>query len=767
MTKHGIEPLPSGHEIMEHVVKSVIGEGGFGIVYLAEHPKLRIRAAVKEFAPFKLAYRDETGALVPLEGKEGLYQQILDRFDTTAAQLCALDHPNIVKVFNQRSDNNTSYVLMEFVTGQTFGDWVHGRIDELDYGQLKAVLLPLLDAIEYLHNRHLMHRDIAPDNILMRQDGVPILIDFGTLKQHVLGEETNLDGADDNDPSAVVAKKFFSPPEQFSAYRKSELGSTADIYSLGATIYDVLAGRAEDQTRYLVPATDRASSVVAPGGRPMPPLREVTRVPLPESFCQAVDTALSLSPRDRPPNIAAFRAMLFQDETAPGPVPPANPQPAPVQQPQAAVQTNVHTQPQTTATDGGIPWGRLAGLGTVGALAVGAGIFVVVQAGDTNGDTSSPNPPPDPAIVEPAEFNLALARSVSGLTATGVVPPALRTALENVFGADSIGPDLEVADDLSVPDGLDLSGLAQVVQDWTSFALTAGPDGARLQGEPADAQSYFDALETAGDLVDLDLSFLTRSLPREDVIALLDFHDPCGTIIPLNLSSQLTPNDQLSLFGHVASVQDGIDLRRELVLLLPGALDGDALVPTSQAMCDVARQFRDLVGDSPEQVGALRVTMNGIPAELGEPVSHTDAPQFAVARDALPATGFLWSGLVMRGPDGQLLMLPLSQPSGDVEDLGVLSRSAGAPEYIALTRPAEDTPNLDLAFSPELALTFDPTDTYAMLLGLVLDREISGLPSLGATTAPDASDYLTELQNAVARSGATILSHFQQPIAIE
>jgi hypothetical protein len=120
----------------------------------------------------------------------------------------------------------------------------------------------------------------------------------------------------------------------------------------------------------------------------------------------------------------------------------------------------------------------------------------------------------------------------------------------------------------------------------------------------------------------------------------------------------------------------------------------------------------------------------------------------------------------MRGPGRSLLMLPLSQPSGDVENLSSLSRAAGAPDYIALTRPSDGTQDIDLAFAPELALTFDANDSYAMLLGLVLDREISGLPALGATTAPEADEYLGSLQQALNQSGARIQSFVLQPIAI-
>jgi hypothetical protein len=253
----------------------------------------------------------------------------------------------------------------------------------------------------------------------------------------------------------------------------------------------------------------------------------------------------------------------------------------------------------------------------------------------------------------------------------------------------------------------DVAELAEIVRNWAIFDFSAGPDRARLQGEPVDAQSYFRALEFAGDTIQLDLSFLTRTLPQSDVRALIDHHDPCGTIIPLDLGAQLTPTDELSLFGHVASPQQGIDLRRDLILLLPGALNGDALAPTSQAMCNVARQFRDLAGQSPGQPDALHLSMDGVRAELGAPVSSAQAPQFAIARDALPAGGYFWSGVIMRGPEGNLLMLPLSQPSGDVEDLAVLSRNTGDAELIALTRPAEET--LAVTWFSILSLRFRST----------------------------------------------------------
>lgn len=317
-----IAPLPNGSLLMEHVIEDTIGRGGFGIVYRVRHPRLNRLAAIKEFCPSILARRDEDQAIVPYSGEEGRYAEILARFEETAAQLCTLHHANIVQLQNQSNANNTSYVLMDFVEGLPLSTWVEQNLNSLDPLLLWSMLEPLLDAVSYLHSRRMLHRDIAPDNILIRDDGQPVLIDFGTLKAHALQEDTSLENDEEHNPSALISKRFFSPPEQTSKASKTELTWSGDIYSLSATLYDVLAGRADDGTRHLASAEDRLLEEATLKTSTMPPLREVCRVPLPGAFCDAIDQGLRIKALERPQSVEAFRDRIAAGLKMARPKPP-------------------------------------------------------------------------------------------------------------------------------------------------------------------------------------------------------------------------------------------------------------------------------------------------------------------------------------------------------------------------------------------------------------------------------------------------------------
>lgn len=184
-----IHALPPGYRLHWYQVKSVLGQGGFGITYLAEDLNLGQDVAIKEFLPSELAARTEDSSVQPLSGDHNdTYTWGLSRFITEARTLGRFKHPNIVKVHSVFEGNNTAYMVMEQVHGDSMGDALKsGRLR--GEAALKSMLLQLMGGVEQVHAAGFIHRDIKPSNIFVRPDGTPVLIDFGSARQ-ALGHQT-------------------------------------------------------------------------------------------------------------------------------------------------------------------------------------------------------------------------------------------------------------------------------------------------------------------------------------------------------------------------------------------------------------------------------------------------------------------------------------------------------------------------------------------------------------------------------------------------
>ena len=290
------EPLPVGAELVgDYRIERVLGQGGFGVTYLAEQLKLGTRVAVKEYFASDVATRDQTLTVHPLSGEHGeMFEWGKQRFLEEARTLAQFRHPSIVRVLHVFEALNTAYMVLEFESGESFHDWLDNLNRAPTQFELDTILPALLDALQMLHERNLIHRDIAPDNVIVRPDNTPVLLDFGAARQAFAAESKTL---------TSIVKAGYSPPEQYQSGQDAQ-GPWTDVYALGATLYRAVTGSAPDAApaRQLgdifVPSAQAAKASYRPG------------------FLAAIDQALHLQPDQRPQTMAQFRSALLDDAIA-------------------------------------------------------------------------------------------------------------------------------------------------------------------------------------------------------------------------------------------------------------------------------------------------------------------------------------------------------------------------------------------------------------------------------------------------------------------
>lgn len=282
------DALPIGTILAdEYRVDGILGAGGFGITYRARDVKLDVDVAIKEYFPRDFASRSNTVSVRPRSKSEvDPFNWGLSQFIEEARRLARLQHPNIVRCMRYFEANDTGYFVMTFEEGRTLEKFFPRPPQQ---GDLDVLLNPLLNALEALHSAGIYHRDISPDNILVRDDDTPVLIDFGASRQAMARRTQTV---------AAIVKPGYSPIEQYDRETRQQ-GAWSDIYSLGATIYSVIAGG---------PPPDALSRV---RNDPYVPAREAARGAYRSDFLDAIDWALQCDPDDRPVTIREWRRKLL------------------------------------------------------------------------------------------------------------------------------------------------------------------------------------------------------------------------------------------------------------------------------------------------------------------------------------------------------------------------------------------------------------------------------------------------------------------------
>ena len=287
--------LPAGYLLHEFEIIQVVGEGGFGIVYLANDLQLQRTVALKEYVPSSLATRGaDHGISLRSERHRETFELGLRSFVNEARLLASFDHPSLVKVYRFWEQNGTAYMVMPYYEGPTLKALFKQSPHPPDEAWLKALLKPLLDALQIIHNDHCYHRDIAPDNILLLGSQLkPLLLDFGAARR-VIGDATQA--------LTVILKPGYAPVEQYAEVPTMKQGAWTDVYALCAVLYAAITGRAPPASVGRLMKDD------------MVPVSQSARGQYSAAFLAAIDRGLAVRPENRPQDIAALRASLFAAE---------------------------------------------------------------------------------------------------------------------------------------------------------------------------------------------------------------------------------------------------------------------------------------------------------------------------------------------------------------------------------------------------------------------------------------------------------------------
>jgi len=298
------QSLPVGTRIEEFTIERVLGSGGFGITYLAEDARLGRKVVVKENLPVQFAYRESRTLRVRPRDSEGedaeLFAWSLESFEREAAMLASLDHPGIVRVLRSFEANGTAYFAMPYVEGASLEeemDTRRGKTGGFGREEVEALLLWLLEALDYLHLRGIYHRDIKPGNVLITAEGegAPVLIDFGAARQRL--SERSL---------TVIESPGYTPFEQLQS--RGAVGPWSDLYALGATVFKMLTGEAPPKAADRVledpfePLAGRADLVARYGA----------------GLLETVDRALAVKAGDRWQEAGEWRKALGGGEATDG-----------------------------------------------------------------------------------------------------------------------------------------------------------------------------------------------------------------------------------------------------------------------------------------------------------------------------------------------------------------------------------------------------------------------------------------------------------------
>jgi hypothetical protein len=363
--------LPVGTFLGEFEITELIGEGGFGIVYLARDHSLERRVALKEYMPSALAARTGgTQVSVKSERHRETFEAGLKSFVNEARLLAQFDHPSLVKVYRFWEANGTAYMVMPFYEGITLKQKLKDLGAPPNEAWLLELLEPLTEALQVIHAEQCFHRDIAPDNvILLKGSNRPLLLDFGAARR-VIGDMTQA--------LTVILKPGYAPVEQYAEVPGMKQGPWTDVYALAAVVYFAIIGKTPPTSVGRLMNDNYVPLVQAAAGR------------YSAGFLAAIDAALAVKPEERTQSIGELRHALGFERVATTVPRTRMREPAPRGDTAAPSRGPAGAAP-TDAPRSKTPLFVIGGLVTLAAI--GGGIYATLPA---------PKPAPPPAAVADA-----------------------------------------------------------------------------------------------------------------------------------------------------------------------------------------------------------------------------------------------------------------------------------------------------------------------------------------------------------------------------
>lgn len=272
------------------MIDKVLGEGGFGITYLAWDVNLKTPIAVKEYYPSMWVHRNTQSSMKIITSSkqtDAFFDEGLHRYVYEAQILARFSNlPGIVTIKDFFYENNTAYIIMEYVDGMSLVQYLELNGNKLPYDAALKLMEPVICSLSVIHKQGLIHRDISPDNIMIDKSGNVKLIDFGAARTYGDGERTK----------TVMVKHGYAPIEQYSSH--GEQGVYSDIYALCAVLYRMITG--------VVPP----DAIQRNGGKELVPMRKIVNIP---SYVEAtIVQGLSMDVYNRPKDMENIYQKLYK-----------------------------------------------------------------------------------------------------------------------------------------------------------------------------------------------------------------------------------------------------------------------------------------------------------------------------------------------------------------------------------------------------------------------------------------------------------------------
>jgi serine/threonine protein kinase len=296
--ERSIDGLPAGYALDCYVIDSILGQGGFGITYLArdrrDGPNERW-VALKEYFPVNSAARTRDARVWPRSRSDcGEFRYGLHRFIKEAEILTRFSHPNIVKVWRLIENNGTAYMVMSFEEGEQLDKALKRHPGGLPEADIVRLFAGIVDGLGLVHSSGHLHRDLAPDNIIIRWNRTPVIIDFGAARCSFGHRSKSID---------AIIKCGYSPPEQYTLEHKNQ-GPWTDVYALGAIAYRCIGGPTP------AGSLDRQHMLAEQGTDLLPTAAMIGRGRYSPTLLAAIDRAMALRWSDRPSSAAEWYELL-------------------------------------------------------------------------------------------------------------------------------------------------------------------------------------------------------------------------------------------------------------------------------------------------------------------------------------------------------------------------------------------------------------------------------------------------------------------------